>query len=89
MILGKEKSSPANHSCSPKYQQSLIDVYARFVINAPGELTEYYRNKKTYVRVTDLVQSRLSVANPDIAKIVRGTVMGVSPGRTEVQVLVI
>ncbi|KAI8782424.1 transmembrane protein 132E [Biomphalaria glabrata] len=84
-VIDRERSEP--HSCESKYQQTMIDVYARFSISAPGESTFYYRNKKVFIRVTDLVKDRLKVANPNIARIVGNTVQGVSPGLTEVQVI--
>ncbi|KAH9525251.1 hypothetical protein Btru_000831 [Bulinus truncatus] len=81
----KESSEPL--LCQSKYQQTLIDVYARFTISAPGESPLYFRNRKIYIRVTNLVRDRLKVANPNIARIVGSTVQGVSPGLTEVQVI--
>ncbi|CAL1535412.1 unnamed protein product [Lymnaea stagnalis] len=87
VIIGGNKEQQASQTCRNKYQQSLVDVFARFTISTPGESTIYYRNKKTFVRVTKLVMDRLKVANPNIAKIVGNTVQGVSPGITEVQVI--
>ena len=64
----------------------MIDVYTRFVIQPPGESLKFFRNRKIYMRVTDMVRDRLHTADTSIAKIEGKTVKGVSPGRTEVQV---
>ena len=75
-----------SQDCRHKYQQSKIDVYARFIIQEPGEPLTFFKNKKTYVRVTGLVQGKFQVADENVAKIVGSTVMGVSAGKTDVQV---
>ena len=75
--------------CVLKYQQSQIEVYARFVISSPGQSTEYFRSRKTLVMVTDMVKDHISTEDSSIARIFDMTVQGVSPGMTSVQVLLI
>lgn len=84
--MGSESEQLDSPTCRNKYQQSLIDVFAKFTINVPGEATLYYRNKKTSFRVTKFVMDRLKVKNTNIATIVRDSVVGLSPGVTEIQV---
>ncbi|RUS89765.1 hypothetical protein EGW08_002468 [Elysia chlorotica] len=81
-----KKSNPSR-SCVLKYQQSQIEVYARFIISSPGQGIEYFRSRKTLVLVTDLVMKHIRTADSDIARIVHNTVQGVSPGATSVQVI--
>lgn len=85
-LLDFSKNFQSRQSCQYKYQQALVDVYARFVISVPGEVSRYYRNHKTYVRVTDLVANRMKASNHHVARIVGSTVQGVAPGKTDVQV---
>ena len=47
---------------------------------------KFFKNKKTLVRVTSMVQDRVKVTDASVARVYKGTVLGVAPGRTEVQV---
>ncbi|GFR57957.1 transmembrane protein 132C [Elysia marginata] len=86
-ISRSPKKANPSRSCVLKYQQSLIEVYARFIISSPGEGIEYFRSKKTLVLVTDLVVKHLRTENSNVARIVHNTLQGVSPGMTSVQVI--
>lgn len=74
-------------SCELRMQQSTVDVFTRFIIDT-NTGRRYFCGKKVYLRITDLVQSHLRVADPDIASIKGTVVRGHLPGRTEVQVSV-
>lgn len=90
--VSKSSSKPsssngrAGRSCELRMQQSTVDVFSRFVIDM-NTGRRYFRGKKVYLRVTDLVRSQLRVADPDIASVKGTVVKGHLPGRTEVQVL--
>ena len=71
--------------CELRMQQSTVAVFTRFIIDT-NTGRRYYRGKKVYLRVTDLVRDQLRVADPDIASIKGTVVWGHLPGRTEVQV---
>ena len=71
--------------CELRMQQSTVDVFSRFVIDTDTG-RRYFRGKKVYLRITDLVRRQLRVADPDIATIKGTVVRGHLPGRTEVQV---
>lgn len=73
-------------NCQLRMQQSTVEVYTRFVIDTDSGL-RYFRGKKVYLRITDLVRRQLRVADPTIASIKGTVVRGHLPGRTEVQVL--
>lgn len=81
----KRKNPPQN--CVLKYQQSQIEVYARFIISSPGEGIDYFRSKKTYVLVTNLVMKHMRTENSNVARIYHNTLQGVSPGMTSIQVI--
>ncbi|GFO44202.1 transmembrane protein 132c [Plakobranchus ocellatus] len=83
---GSNKAT-SSKTCGLKYQQSQVEVYARFVISSPGQGTEFFRSKKTFVRVTGLVLPHMRTSNPTIAKMHGQTVQGISPGVTSVQVI--
>lgn len=79
--------SPAN--CRLRFQQSPVEVHARFLANDHDTGREsYFVNRRTWLRVTDLVASMLRVSDPRIATLLQGRlVQGRGVGRTEVQVL--
>lgn len=79
--------SPAN--CKLRFQQSPVEVHARFLANDHDTGREsYFVNRRTWLRVTDLVASMLRVSDPRIATLLQGRlVQGRGIGRTEVQVL--
>lgn len=74
--------------CRLRYQQSPVDVYAHFLANDhdSGRVT-YFVNRRTWLRVTDLVLPLLRVSDPRIASLHGRILQGRSMGRTEVQVL--
>lgn len=74
-------------TCRLRYQQSPVDVYAHFMANDhdSGRVT-YLVNRRTWLRVTDLVLPLLRVSDPRIASLRGRILQGRSMGRTEVQV---
>ncbi|XP_025833785.1 transmembrane protein 132E isoform X2 [Agrilus planipennis] len=75
-------------SCRLRYQQSPVDVFAHFMASDhdTGRIT-YLVNRRTWLRVTDLVLPLLRVSDPRIASLHGRILQGRSMGRTEVQVL--
>uniref|UniRef100_A0A182K5L3 Transmembrane protein 132C n=1 Tax=Anopheles christyi TaxID=43041 RepID=A0A182K5L3_9DIPT len=74
--------------CRARYQQSPVEVYARFVaVDQDSGRVSYLISRRTGLRVTDLVQSLLRVADPKIATLRGRTLQGRAMGRTDVQVL--
>ncbi|XP_057654487.1 transmembrane protein 132E isoform X1 [Diorhabda carinulata] len=74
--------------CRLRYQQTSVDVYARFLASdhSSGHIS-YLINRRTFLRVTDLVLPWLRVSDPRIASLHGRILQGRSVGRTEVQVL--
>jgi len=70
-----------------RFQQTPVEIYARFLAedHESGRVS-YFGNRRTWLRVTDLVQGFLRVADPRIASLHGKVVQGKSVGRTEVQV---
>lgn len=79
--------SPAN--CRLRFQQSPVEVHARFqATDHDSGRVSYFVNRRTWLRVTDLVAGMLRVSDPRIATLLQGRlVQGRGVGRTEVQVL--
>ncbi|KAJ3642646.1 hypothetical protein Zmor_025409 [Zophobas morio] len=74
--------------CRLRYQQSPVDVYARFMaVDHDSGRISYLINRRTWLRVTDLVLPLLRVSDPRIASLHGRILQGRSLGRTEVQVL--
>lgn len=75
-------------TCRLRYQQTPVDVYAQFMASDhdSGRVT-YLINRRTWLRVTDLVLSFLRVSDPHIATLNSRILQGRMSGRTEVQVL--
>ncbi|KAG5868104.1 hypothetical protein JTB14_034634 [Gonioctena quinquepunctata] len=74
--------------CRLRYQQTSVEVYARFFASDHSSgRTTYLINRRTYLRVTDLVLPWLRVSDPRIASLHGRVLQGRSVGRTEVQVL--
>lgn len=73
--------------CRLRYQQTPVDVYAHFMAtdHDSGRIT-YLINRRTWLRVTDLVLPWLRVSDPRIASLNGRILQGRSMGRTEVQV---
>ncbi|XP_017768079.1 PREDICTED: transmembrane protein 132D isoform X2 [Nicrophorus vespilloides] len=75
-------------NCRLRYQQSSVDVYAHFMASDHDSgRTSYLINRRTWLRVTDLVLPLLRVSDPRIASLHGRVLQGRSVGRTEVQVL--
>uniref|UniRef100_A0A1B0FGG5 Transmembrane protein 132E n=1 Tax=Glossina morsitans morsitans TaxID=37546 RepID=A0A1B0FGG5_GLOMM len=75
-------------ACRARYQQSPVEIYARFVaIDQNSGRISYFISRRTGLRVTDLVQPLLRVADPKIASLKGRILQGKSMGRTDVQVL--
>lgn len=75
-------------TCRARYQQSPVEVYARFLaMDQDSGRVSYLISRKTGLRVTDLVQPLLRVADPKIATLKGRTLQGRAMGRTDVQVL--
>ncbi|KAH8396363.1 hypothetical protein KR222_009292, partial [Zaprionus bogoriensis] len=74
--------------CRARYQQSPVEVYAKFLaIDQNSGRISYFISRRTGLRVTDLVQPLLRVADPKIASLKGRILQGKSMGRTDVQVL--
>ncbi|XP_034489824.1 transmembrane protein 132E [Drosophila innubila] len=81
--VGSDKSI-----CRARYQQSPVEVYAKFLaIDQNSGRISYFISRRTGLRVTDLVQPLLRVADPKIASLKGRILQGKSMGRTDVQVL--
>jgi transmembrane protein 132 len=72
-------------TCSLRYQQSFVDVYARFKV-PDGVRSQFLVHQKALFRVTDLVENRLRIADTSIATLEGRVIEGLQPGRTEIQV---
>lgn len=82
-----DRNLPTN--CRLRFQQSPIEVHARFLAtDHDSGRVSYFVNRRTWLRVTDLVAGMLRVSDPRIATLLQGRlVQGRGVGRTEVQVL--
>ncbi|XP_016844995.1 transmembrane protein 132E isoform X2 [Nasonia vitripennis] len=76
-------------SCKLRFQQSPVEVHARFLAaDHDSGRVSYFVNRRTWLRVTDLVAGLIRVSDPRIATLIQGRlVQGRGIGRTEVQVL--
>lgn len=81
--------SPLQATCRLRFQQSPVEVHARFLAAGHDSGREsYFVNRRTWLRVTDLVVGLLRVSDPRIATLLQDRlVQGRGVGRTEVQVL--
>jgi len=73
-------------TCHLRFQQSVVEVYARFLIPDSAK-HEFLVHRKAFYRVTDLVKDRLRIADTNIAALSGNMVQGLRTGRTEIQVL--
>ncbi|XP_023037165.1 transmembrane protein 132E isoform X1 [Drosophila willistoni] len=74
--------------CRARYQQSPVEVFAKFLaFDQNSGRTSNFISRRTGLRVTDLVQPLLRVADPKIASLKGRILQGKSMGRTDVQVL--
>ncbi|XP_045784546.1 transmembrane protein 132E [Maniola jurtina] len=75
-------------SCRLRYQQSNVEVYARFLAkDHDSGRVSYFVSRRTWLKVTELVLSLMRVSDPRIASLRDRVLQGRSTGRTEVQVL--
>ncbi|KAK9878658.1 hypothetical protein WA026_023108 [Henosepilachna vigintioctopunctata] len=75
-------------NCRLRYQQTPVEVYAHFMaVDHESGRVSYLINRRTWLRVTDLVLPLLRVSDPRIASLHGRILQGRSMGRTEVQVL--
>lgn len=75
-------------NCKLRYQQTPVEVYAHFMaVDHESGRQSYLINRRTWLRVTDLVLPSLRVSDPRIASLHGRILQGRSMGRTEVQVL--
>ncbi|XP_050344911.1 transmembrane protein 132E isoform X1 [Nymphalis io] len=75
-------------SCRLRYQQSNVEVYARFLAkDHDSGRVSYFVSRRTWLKVTELVLSLMRVSDPRIASLRERVLQGRSTGRTEVQVL--
>ncbi|GLH03410.1 Uncharacterized protein GBIM_09319 [Gryllus bimaculatus] len=83
--IDSERAHPA---CRLRFQQSPVEVYARFLAaDQDTGRVSYFVSRRTWLRVTDLVESLLRVSDPRIASLSGRILQGRGTGRTEVQVL--
>lgn len=77
-------------TCRLRYQQTPVDVHAQFMASDhdTGRVT-YLINRRTWLRVTDLILPFLRVSDPHIATLNGRILQGRMSGRTEVQVAVL
>ncbi|XP_061712133.1 transmembrane protein 132E isoform X1 [Cydia pomonella] len=75
-------------SCRLRYQQTNIEVFARFLAkDHDSGRVSYFVSRRTRLKVTELVQSLMRVSDPRIASLRGRVLQGRSTGLTEVQVL--
>ncbi|XP_073984210.1 transmembrane protein 132C dtn isoform X2 [Rhodnius prolixus] len=75
-------------SCRLRYQQTEVEVYARFVAaDHDSGRVSYLVNRRTWLRVTQLVLGLLRVSDTRIATLQGNILQGRAPGRTELQVV--
>ena len=81
----KDQTSAKDRRCELQRQQSTVEVYTRFYIQTP-KLTDYFMGSSAFLKVTDLVQSRLRMSDTRIATLTGNIIKGKEDGRTEIQV---
>ena len=87
LLLDEESHNgdDASGDCRLRYQQSIVDVYARFCVpDRAGK--QFLIHRKAMFRITDVVIDKLRVADSSIATLEGSIVQGVQGGRTEMQV---
>jgi len=85
--VARGRNATSSECSNLRFQSSVIDVYARFVLIDEHAATSYLLHRKAQFLVTDIVHSLLQVADETIARLRNEKVVdGVKPGRTSVQV---
>ena len=74
-------------TCHLRFQQSVVEVYARFLIPDSNNKHQFLVHRKAFYRVTDLVKGSLRIADTTIAMLTGNIVQGLRTGRTEIQVM--
>lgn len=84
-----DRSLQTSTACRLRFQQSPVEVHARFLAAGHDSGREsYFVNRRTWLRVTDLVVGLVRVSDPRIATLLQDRIVqGRGVGRTEVQVL--
>ncbi|XP_057335778.1 transmembrane protein 132E isoform X1 [Microplitis mediator] len=84
-----DRSMQTTTACRLRFQQSPVEVHARFLAAGHDSGREsYFVNRRTWLRVTDLVVGLVRVSDPRIATLLQDRIVqGRGVGRTEVQVL--
>ena len=72
-------------TCNLRVQQATVHVYAQFFV-PDGDRKLYLVHRKALLRVTELVQSRMRIADTSVASLDGTVIEGLKPGRTEIQV---
>uniref|UniRef100_T1J6G2 Transmembrane protein 132E n=1 Tax=Strigamia maritima TaxID=126957 RepID=T1J6G2_STRMM len=87
-VTPDDANEDGKSNCRLRFQQTSVDVYARFfAVDDNSGRESYLINRKAYFRITNLVEGSLRVADPRIASLKGQIVQGQSVGRTEIQVL--
>ena len=81
----KDQISSKERHCELQRQQATVEVYTRFYIQTP-KLTDYFMGSSAFLKVTDLVASRLRMSDTRIATLTGNIIKGKEDGRTEIQV---
>ena len=81
----KDLPSSKERHCELQRQQATVEVYTRFYIQTP-KVTDYFMGSSAFLKVTDLVQSRLRMSDTRIATLTGNMIKGKEDGRTEIQV---
>lgn len=82
----KDLSESKQKRCELLRQQATVEVYTRFYIQTP-KVTDYFMGSSAFLKVTDLVQSRLRMSDTRIATLNGNLIKGQDDGRTEIQIL--
>jgi len=83
----KGQNGTTSECSNLRFQTSLIDVYARFVLADERGAMSYLLDRKAQFLVTDIVRSLLQVADEAVAHLRNYKVIdGVKAGQTSVQV---
>lgn len=72
--------------CEPRYQSTVVEVYARFFVVDEFFSPRYFTDRKALVRLTDTLASHLRVTNDYVVSIQDNIVSGKRPGSADVQV---
>ncbi|BES97907.1 Transmembrane protein 132E [Nesidiocoris tenuis] len=87
-ILTVENNVEKTTACRLRYQQTDVEVFARFVAaDHDSGRVSYLVNRRTWLRVTQLVLGLLRVSDTRIATLQGNILQGRAPGRTELQVV--